>query len=161
MNKPSLEIFIKKLNSIGSESIITIMTPISSTTFLNANDSRDELLKKIEKSKRTFYPVYSESPENIIGIIHIKEILIEALKNSVFDIREGLHEPIYFSENNSIHQVYNIFVQSNTGAAFVVNKLNNIIGFITLKEVTRSILGSLTIYENLYESYQDKKTGGT
>ncbi len=158
MNKSFFETLIKKLSEIGNDSIITITAPISNTIFLDVNDSRDELLRKFEKSKRTFYPVYSESPGNIIGTIHIKDILIEALKNSAINIKENIREPVYFNESNSIRQVYDIFIQSNTGAAFVVNKLNDIIGFITLKEVTRSILGNLFTYENLNHSFHEKKT---
>jgi putative hemolysin len=148
MNKSSLETLIKRINEMENRSIITIMTPLSNMIFIDENDSRDEMLKKIEKSKRTFYPVCNQGAENVVGIIHIKDLLIGALKNLEIDIKEGLHEPVYFNETNSILHVYNIFYQSNIGAAFVVNKSNNVIGFITLKDVTKAIMGNVFVNKN-------------
>ena len=161
MNKLSLEAFIKNLSELGIRSICTIMTPASNIIFLDANDSREELLNKILKSRSTFYPVYSERPENVIGIIHIKDLLIESLKNIEIDIKESLHEPVYFSETHSIRQAYNIFVQSKTGAAFVVNKSNEITGFITLKDITKALLKNFPSPKNFYELFFEKKIDGS
>jgi putative hemolysin len=158
MNKLSLEAFIKNLSELGIKSICTIMTSVSNISFLDINDSREELLNKILKSRRTFYPVCSERPENVIGIIHIKDLLIESLTNSEIDIKEALHEPVYFSETHSIRQAYNIFVQSKTGAAFVVNKSNDITGFITLRDITKALLKSFPSPKNFYELFYEKKT---
>ena len=153
MNKESLEALIKRIGEMGNKSISSFMVPISNVTFLDVNDSREILREKLKKSKRTFYPVCDGSPDHIIGIIHIKEILLRALSDATIDLREGLHEPVYFNEANSIHQVYDIFFQSNTGAAFVVNKKNNITGFITLKDVTKMLLGSIYGDTDFYESF--------
>lgn len=151
MNKKSLEELLRNIASAGNKNISSLMIKISEVTFLDTNDNRVILRDKIKKSKRTFYPVCEGSKENIIGIIHIKEILISALSDSKIDLRECLHEPVYFNEEFSIHQVYDIFFQSNTGAAFVVDKENNISGFITLKEITKAILGNLQFDDGLTE----------
>ena len=148
MNKSSLEALIRRITEMENKSIISIMSPLPNMIFIDENDSRDEILKKIEKSKRTFYPVCNQGAENVVGIIHVKDLLIGVLKNSEIDIKEGLNEPVYFNETNSILHVYNIFYQSNIGAAFVVNKSNNVIGFITLKDVAKTLLGNLFINKN-------------
>lgn len=161
MNKRSLEEVIKRISELGNECIKNIMTPISAVTALDINDSRETLKKKIRKSKRTFYPVYNTSPENVIGIIHIKDLLVSSLNNHEIDLGDGLHEPVYFNENTSIHQVYDIFYQSNTGAAFVVNKVNNVIGFITLRDITKAFLGNLQLEDDTIEPYFIQRQDGS
>ena len=151
MNKKSIEELIRNFISSGNKDVLNFMTKISEVTFLDIKDSREVLGDKIKKSKRTFYPVCEGSIKNIIGIIHIKDILINSLFYSRVDLIDGLHEPVFFNENASIHQVYDIFFQSNTGAAFVVDKENNISGFITLKEITKAILGNLQFDDDLTE----------
>ncbi len=151
MNKKSIEELIKNFISSGNKDVSSLMTKISEVTFLDLKDGREALRDKIKKSKKTFYPVCDGSVNNIIGIIHIKDVLINSLSNSKIDLIEGLHEPVFFNENSSVHQVYDIFFQSNTGAAFVVDKENNISGFITLKEITKAILGNLQFEDDLIE----------
>ena len=140
MNRQSLELLLNNFLEMDSKKISSIMLKVSDVPFLDINDSRLTLKEKITKSKRTFYPVCSGNKENIIGIIHIKELLVGALSESKIDLTEGLHEPMYFNEDSSIHQVYDIFFQSKIGAAFIVDKENNVTGFVTLKEVTNTFL---------------------
>ncbi len=144
MNRQSLELLLNNFAEMGSKKISSVMTNISEVSFLDINDRRQRLKEKIIKNKRTFYPVCSGNKENIIGIIHIKDLLIGALSESKIDLTEGLHEPMYFNDNSSIHQVYDIFFQSKIGAAFIVDKENNVTGFVTLKEVTNTFLSILS-----------------
>ena len=127
----------------GNINVELIMTNISEVTILEINDSREKLKDKVVKSKKTFYPVCEGCKENIIGIIHVKDILINVLSGPDIDLKEGLHEPVYFSKNSSIYQVYDIFLQSNLGAAFIIDKENNIAGFITIKDIVKNLLGNL------------------
>ena len=143
MNKKPVKEIAGNISESGNESASRIMTKISEVTILAAISSREDLKEKIRKSKKTFYPVCEGCKENIIGIIHIKEILISALSDSEIDLKEGLHEPVYFSENSSISQAYDIFCQSDIGAAFIIDKGNNIIGFITIKDIIKCLLGNL------------------
>lgn len=142
MNKKHIKIAAGNSSDYGNISADCIMTNISAVTILEIKDSREELKNKIKKSKKTFYPVCEGCTENIIGIIHIKEILISALSGADIDLKEGLHEPVYFSENTSIHNVYDIFLQSKIGAAFIIDKENNITGFITIKDIVKGLLGN-------------------
>ena len=144
MNRQSLELLLNNFAEMGSKKISSAMSIISEVSFLDINDSRQELKRKIIKNKKTFYPVCSESKENILGIIHIKDLLVGALSESKIDLTEGLHEPMYFNEDTSIHQVYDIFFQSKIGAAFIVDNENIVIGFVTLKEVTNTFLAILS-----------------
>ncbi len=161
MNKKSLEELLRNIALVGNKNISSLMTKISEVTFLDTNENRESLRDKIRKSKRTFYPVCEGFKENVIGIIHIKDILISSLSESKIDLREGMHEPVYFNENFSVHQVYDIFFQSNIGAAFVVNKENNISGFITLKDITKTFLGNLKLEEDLTEPFFVQRHDGT
>ncbi len=153
MNKKSLEDLLRKIFTAGNESISSKMIRISEVTFLDVNDNIGILGEKIRKSKRTFYPVSDGSRENIIGIIHIKDILINALSGTKINLNDGLHEPVYFNENITVHKVYDIFSQSNTGAGFIVDKENNITGFITLKELSKIFLGKILFDDDITEAY--------
>lgn len=143
MNKIPIKKITGNVSETGNKSVAYIMTKISEVTILEINDNREELKEKIRKSKKTFYPVCEGCKENIIGIIHIKQILINILSNPEIDLKEGLHEPVYFSENSNIYKVYDIFFQSKIGAAFIIDKENNIIGLITIKDIVKSLLGNL------------------
>ena len=143
MNKKPINEITGNISESGNKSASSIMTKISEVTILVTGGTRKELQEKIRKSKKTFYPVCEDCKENIIGIIHIKEILINALSDSEIDLKEGLHEPVYFSKNTSIYKIYDIFLQSNLGAAFIIDKENNIAGFITIKDIVKNLLGNL------------------
>ncbi len=143
MNRQSLEQLFNNFSELDNKKISGIMSKVSEVPFLDVNDTRKLLKEKIAKGKRTFYPVCDGCKENILGIIHIKELLISALSDSKIDLREALHEPMYFNEESSVHKVYDIFFQSKIGAAFIVDKGNNVTGFVTMKEVTNIFLTML------------------
>jgi CBS domain containing-hemolysin-like protein len=144
MNKRNMKEISGNLSRSENISISSVMVKISGVTVLNINDSREELKDKVSRSKKTFYPVCEGCKENLIGIIHIKKILISSLSEGKIELKEGLHEPVYFSEDSSISQVYNIFCQSNTGAAFIIDNGNNITGFVTIQDIIKYFLGNLS-----------------
>ncbi len=161
MNRQSLEGLLKKIAAFGNQSLRTILTPITKIVFLNINDSRETIRKKIEDSGYSFFPVYVENKENILGIIHVKELLLQALSDKKIDLSENLREPVYFSDTMTVHQIYDIFFQSGTKAAFVIDKNKNVIGVITLKDVIRTFLGHIPGDEDLNEPYFIKRSDGS
>lgn len=161
MNKQNIDEAVKKLRALSSDCIKTIMMPLSSIASLCLSDNKETVLQKVQKSKRTFYPVYNIDQENVVGIIHVKDLLINTLKSSEIDIIDGMHEPIYFNENTGIRQAYDIFNQSHTGAAFVVDKKNVITGFITLKDITKAFLSILQLNEDIVKPYYIQQADGS
>ena len=140
MNKKLVKEIAGGFGVSANKNVSSIMTKIYEVTILDISDNREKLKEKIKRSKKTFYPVCEGCRENIIGIIHVKEILIDALSDSEIDLKEGIHEPVYFSGSSTIQQVYDIFFQSNIGAAFIIDKINNIIGFITMKDIVKNLI---------------------
>ena len=142
MNKKWQKEVIEKISQSENKNISSVMANIEDVIILDLNDNAGILKEKIRGSKNTYFPVSDGNKENLIGIINIKDILENALSGLKIDLKEGIHEPVYFSEGQSIQQAFSVFMQSNIRAAFIINKENNITGFLSIQDIVNYLLGN-------------------
>ena len=63
-----------------------VMVPRTDAVFLSADASRDELLSRIAQSGHSRFPVYRDTIDNVIGILHVKDVLKVLVSDAPFDI---------------------------------------------------------------------------
>lgn len=74
-----------------------IMVPRVNMTFIDIDASYEELMEKFRKTRYTRFPVYQDSKDNVVGIINIKDLLLEE-EGEVFSIKDHLRKPLYTFE---------------------------------------------------------------
>ena len=77
-----------------------IMVPRVNMTFIDIDASYEELMEKFRKTRYTRFPVYQDSKDNVVGIINIKDLLLEE-EGEVFSIKDHLRKPLYTFEAKS------------------------------------------------------------
>jgi CBS domain containing-hemolysin-like protein len=102
------------------------------------------VLKLIIKEGFTRIPVYSESPDNIIGILNAKDLLVcvDAPRNCP-DIRELIKPPYLVPETMRIVDLLRAFQAKKNHMAIVTDEFGGIRGLITLEDVLEEIVGEI------------------
>jgi len=132
-----------------------VMLHRSSIEMINADNPPEDILRQCLESPHTRLPVYKDEPENIIGIIHAKQLLrsinelgdgldgsISALKK--FDLAKVLREPYFIPETTTLDDQMRQFLKQRTHFALVVDEYGLLQGLITLEDILEEIVGEIT-----------------
>ncbi|GAB4223236.1 MAG: hemolysin family protein [Gammaproteobacteria bacterium] len=132
---------IEKTLDLYELRVTEVMRPISDIVTLHKGDSIDHLFNLIKQHKYTRYPVYDREKDEVIGIIHVKDLLT-ATKNlekcSIDEfIRPILKVPTYLPVNDLLHR----FRAGMPHFALVYDNRDKPVGFITLDNVLQVLFG--------------------
>jgi putative hemolysin len=124
----------------GDRRADNVMTQRRDITWLNINQSKEEILANIFQSTYTKFPVCDESLDKIIGVVSIRDILMYANNNS-FNLKEHLIDPIFFPQGTPALKILDTFRKKKVHIGFVVNEYGGIEGMITLHDLVENLIG--------------------
>jgi CBS domain containing-hemolysin-like protein len=121
-----------------------IMTPRPEMVCTDVDIDIPAILKLIIKEGFTRIPVYSESPDNIIGILNAKDLLV-CVDNpeNCPDIKELIKPPYFVPETMRIVELLRAFQAKKNHMAIVTDEFGGIRGLITLEDVLEEIVGEI------------------
>jgi CBS domain containing-hemolysin-like protein len=116
------------------------MVPRSDAVFFEVGQPLAECLEIVQQSKHTRYPLCKDSLEDVIGIIHIKDLVgVDAA--SQIDLRELARTPHHVPETMPISQLLRHFQRTHQLMAIVVDEHGTVVGVVTLENVLEQIIG--------------------
>ena len=132
-----------------------IMLHRSGIEMIDAADAPADILEQCLRSNHTRLPVYRGDPENIIGVIHAKDLLramykliggpdgdAAALKE--FNIADVAMAPYFVPETSTLDEQMRQFLHRRTHFALVVDEYGSLQGLITLEDILEEIVGEIT-----------------
>lgn len=123
-----------------------IMVPRNEISGINLDDPLEVVLAKIIASRHTRLPVYQNSIDKVIGVIHLRKALISmnAIELDKAQLKK-LVEPIAFVlENTPLHRLLINFRRDNRRIGLVVDEYGDVRGLVTLEDLLEEIIGEFT-----------------
>lgn len=114
---------------------------------INVKDDIEDIFQQIVSSSYTRLPMWEKNQDNIIGVIHAKDILRGTRKNGGelnHDIlREIATSPWFVPETTSLREQLKMFLAQNAHFALVVDEYGALMGVITLEDILEEIVGEI------------------
>jgi len=124
-----------------------VMVHRKNVEMINADDDRDDIFAQLVNSPHTRLPLWREDPDNIIGVIHAKEVLraIKANDGSAknIDFTKIAHDPWFVPETTSLQEQLALFLAKNSHFALVVDEYGDFMGVTTLEDILEEIVGEI------------------
>ncbi len=144
---------IQKILELKDVNAREIMTPRIGVVSVSADAGLDELLRLIVEHKYSRLPVYQGSPENIIGVVHYKDLITAWQERKFaadrrqparpFRLRRYVRAPLVVPQTKPLNQLVDEFRKRHTHLAMVVDEFGTITGLVTLEDVLEQIFGEI------------------
>jgi Mg2+/Co2+ transporter CorB len=136
------------LNLVDLERITVndVMIPRHLIEVLNINNDASELRQQIITCHHTLMPVYAGTPNNIVGILHVKRVL-PLLQEATLDLvhfRQILYEPYFIPSDTPLLKQLQQFQERQTRLGLVVDEYGELLGLVTLENILEEIVGDFT-----------------
>jgi putative hemolysin len=122
-----------------------VMVPRPEVVALAADLPPEECLRAVLESPYTRYPVYRETPEHIIGVLHLRDLLNAMNTRGIAAVEVGeILRPAYIvPETKDIAALLTEFRRTNQHMAIVVDEYGDMEGLVTLEDVLEEIVGDI------------------
>ncbi len=147
------EDMIHRVLDLNAISVREIMVPRNDVVAIEAGSTLDEVLQTMVREKHSRLPVYDESPEKIIGILHYKDLLpvweerrraIRGARPSrAFQVRRLLRPFLVVPETKPVSQMLDEFRHGRSHMAMVVDEFGTISGMLTVEDVLEQLVGRI------------------
>src|SRR5256714_426162 len=125
-----------------------VMTPRTAMKTVCADEPPEEVVNAVLTAGVTRIPLWSERPENIIGILHVKDLLraLQAAGGDLakIDVKAIARPPWFVPEIRPLSEQLKAFRRRKTPFALVVDEYGEVMGLVTLTDILAEIVGDIT-----------------
>lgn len=129
------------------------------------DDPPEKIVAEILKHQNSRVPIWQDEPENIIGVLHTKDLMAalgRAGWNPVnLDIKGFATEPWFIPDTTSVKEQLNQFLKKKAQMALVVDEYGEVQGLITLEDILEEIVGQIADEHDTQESHIRVQADGT
>ena len=121
-----------------------IMIPRTDMIALEASDTLAEAVKLFIDEGHSRIPVYEESPDNIIGILYVKDTLKNLMESNLScEVRTLLRKPIFVPETIKTAEVLEAMRHEHIHIAIIVDEYGGVAGIVTMEDILEQIVGEI------------------
>ncbi len=151
---------IKSTVRLNNMQVRDIMVDRSDILWLDLSGDTKDILKQINNNPHTRYPVCHKTLDNMLGVVHIKDLLPVLHSNKTNSLKKKIEKPMFVSPSIRCLDLVVKFKNDKQHLAFVVDEFGGIDGVVTIQDIVEEVVGQLDNQietgESLFFDYQQK-----
>lgn len=120
-----------------------IITPRVDMIAIDIEDDYDKIIETIKNSPCSRIPVYSDTPDNIIGILHLNSVFKELVDEQKINIQELLMPAVFVHKTMQISEVFTIMKSKKSHIVIVTDEYGGTMGILTMEDVLEQLVGDI------------------
>jgi CBS domain containing-hemolysin-like protein len=141
--KPSENELIQNVFDFDDRVVKQIMVPQNRISAIDVEQGRDQVSKLVIDEGFSRLPVYLGDIDNIIGIVHSKDLLKALIENRYRSIKEIMRPPHFVPESMKINELLRDFQKHHIQMAIVTNEFGATAGLITMEDIIEELVGEI------------------
>lgn len=147
------KIMINNIFEFNNKEAEDIMTHRMELFSLPVSANLDEIIDLINQEKFTRIPVYEDNIDDIVGILHVKDLipLINAKSIENFSLKDSIRKPYFVPTSKKIDELFVELQLAKTHIAVVIDEYGGTAGIVTIEDLVEEIVG------NIFDEYDEEQ----
>ncbi len=139
------KMMIKHIVDFVETTVREVMVPRIDMSCAEVSSSVDEVIKLIDQNGHSRIPLYQDTIDNIVGILYVKDLLLEIGKNGdkQIDLSKICRKPYFVPESKLIDELLEEFRREKIHIAIVVDEFGGVAGLVTMEDLLEEIVGEI------------------
>jgi putative hemolysin len=120
-----------------------VMTPRTDIEGIEINEDPEDILSMITASRFSRFPVYEESLDQIIGIIHARDVIGILREKNLVILKDILRKPYFIPDSKPLIELLRDFQKNQSHMAIVLDEFGGTAGLVTLEDLLEEIVGEI------------------
>ena len=134
---------IQGVEDLSITSVKEVMVPRIDVDFISSDTPKDELVTKIIASGHSRFPVYTDSIDNVVGVLYVKDLLKSFAENQSIDLLKIIRKPYFVPESKRIDSLLREFKRHHLHIAMAIDEYGGISGIVTMEDIIEEIVGDI------------------
>jgi putative hemolysin len=158
---PAKTMMLKNIFELGNTYVKEVMVPATDVIAIDSSMPISDIVSVFSQYHFTRLPVYERHFDNIIGMIHQKDLFYQLLYKETKSIKEIMRPIMFIPETVWVNQLLQEFRSQHMHIAIVLNEHGSVTGLVTLEDVIEEIVGEISDeHEATYQSIIMLPQGG-
>jgi len=135
--------YIHNIFEFTHTSVREVMVPRTRIVGIDIASSREEVVALMLENMYSRYPVFKGEIEDIIGVVHGKDLLSRLVAGESFDVSAIMKAPVFVPESKKVNDLLKEMQRSHNQMAMVVDEYGGLSGLVTAEDLIEELLGEI------------------
>ncbi|MBM0046332.1 HlyC/CorC family transporter [Anaerococcus sp. mt242] len=134
---------INNVFEFGNSYVSDIMTARTNMEVISIESDQEELNEILKETNHSRIPVYGKNIDNILGILHMKDIVSTIADGRNLDLEELIRPAYYVYDNMHIFDLFTNMRAENASLAIVIDEYGGTSGLVTIEDIVEELVGEI------------------
>lgn len=135
--------YIRNIFEFTHTCVREVMVPRTRIVALESDCTREYILETILEAQYSRYPVYSGTIEDVIGVVHGKDLLGRLVKGETVSLQDVLRKPVFVPEGKKVNELLKEMQRTRNHMALVVDEYGGLAGLVTTEDLLEELVGEI------------------
>lgn len=158
--KPEEKDILTNLAEFGEQRVSDVMTPRAHIIGVPIDISYDEFRNLVLEHEHTRYPIFRRTLDDVLGFIHIKDLVAQFCRREPFNLRQIVHQVLFVPPSMPVMDLLVKMRGMKAHIALVVDEFGGTMGLVTLEDIVEEIVGEIEDEHDVEETLLLRKLNG-